>query len=106
MVVAVLVLLKQILGITDDGQDALLNHYLEQAANTACVYCNVDQLPEQFDGTVTDLAAHLYGNREYGGVKAKTQGERTVSYFEEADIPAHIKAALPLPNVRVMGNVL
>lgn len=101
-----LALLKLLLGISDDSKDTILNHYLEQAANTACIYCNVSTLPEQFDGAVVDLAAFLYSNRDYGNIKTKTQGERTVSYFEGVEIPEHIKAALPLPKVRVMGNVL
>lgn len=98
-------LLKLLLGITDDSKDALLNHFLEQAEHTACSYCNVDTLPEQYSGAVVDLAAHLYLVREDGNIKTKTQGERTVGYFEAVDIPPQIKAALPLPRVRVIGHV-
>lgn len=99
-------LLKLLLGITDDSKDALLNHFLEQAGNAACSYCNVDALPERFNGAVVDLAAYLYTTRDSVNLKTKIQGERTLGYFEAVDIPEQIKAALPLPRVRVVSNVL
>jgi hypothetical protein len=103
---AVLDLLKQILGIEGSAKDDILNHYLEQASNAARVYCNVDELPESFNGAVVDLAAYLYEGRSGGHIKTQTQGERTTGYFEPVDIPEHIKVALPLPRVRVVSHVL
>ncbi len=99
-------LLKKLLNIEDDTQDDILKHYLEQAKNTACIYCNVASLPEQFDGAVIDLAVYLYSGKDYGQIKTKKQGERTVAYFKPVDIPDGIKAALPLPKIRVIGDVL
>lgn len=98
-----LILLKQLLGIAaeDTSIDTLLNHFLEQATRLACRYCNVLSLPVLYDGTICDLAAYLYQNRDSVGVVEKRQGERAVT-FEDCDIPRTIKGALPLPRVRVM----
>ena len=100
---ALLALVKQLLGIASDdtSKDTLLNHFIGQARLAACTYCNVDALPETYDGTIADLAVYLYQNRDSVGVVTKRQGERTVTY-EEGNIPNHILSALPLPRVRVV----
>lgn len=99
--------MKTLLGIPldDTEKDTLLQHFMEQARLSALTYCNVDTLSELYDGTICDLAVFLYQNRDNVGYTTKQQGERSVSY-ENADIPNSIKTALPLPKVRVMGNVL
>lgn len=96
-------LVKQLLGIASDdtSKDTLLNHYIGQARLTACTYCNVDTLPEAYDGTIADLAVYLYQNRDSVGIITKRQGERAVTY-EEGNLPNHILSALPLPRVRVV----
>lgn len=98
-----LALVKLLLGIpaNDTSKDALLNHFIEQANLTACTYCNVDELPDDYNGTICDLAVYLYQNRDSMGYLSKHQGERTVTY-EAGQIPSHIMSALPLPKVRVV----
>ena len=61
-----LALVKQLLGIPEENtaKDALLTHFIGQARLTACIYCNVDRLPDTCDGTVADLAVYLYLNRD------------------------------------------
>lgn len=98
-----LALVKQLLGIPaeDTSKDALLTHFIEQARLTACIYCNVNELPDTYDGTIADLAVYLHQNRDSMGYLSKHQGERTVTY-EDGQIPSHIMSALPLPRVRVV----
>lgn len=98
-------LMKQLLGIAldDTGKDTVLQHYLEQARLAACTYCNVDELPEKFDGTITNFAVYLYNNKDSVGLKQKVEGERSVT-FDDDNIPKHIAAALPFPSIRVVGG--
>ena len=93
-------LVKLLLGISDTTKDTLLAHFIEQARLTACALCNVDALPETYDGTVAELAAYLYRHRENVGIHTLKQGERSSTY--EDGLPQSILAALPLPKVRVV----
>ena len=93
-------LVKLLLGISDTTKDTLLAHFIEQARLTACALCNVDALPETYDGTVAELAAYLYRHRENVGIHTQKQGERSSTY--EDGLPQSILAALPLPKVRVV----
>lgn len=93
-------LVKLLLGISDTTKDTLLAHFIEQARLTACALCNMDELPETYDGTVAELAAYLYRHRENVGIRTQKQGERSSTY--EDGLPQSILAALPLPKVRVV----
>ncbi len=93
---------KMLLGIDiyDISQDGILNHFINQALKVALAYCNVTELPADYDGTIADLAAYFYSNRDSVGYKQKVQGERSVTY-EAGGIPNYIKTALPLPKIKV-----
>lgn len=95
-------IMKLLLGIelSDLSQDDILNHYINQALMLALAYSHVTELLMQYDGTVADLATYLYKNRDCVGYTQKTQGERSVT-FEAGGIPEYIKAALPLPKIKV-----
>ncbi len=97
-----LALVKLLLDIAADDttKDTLLAHFIEQARLAACTVCNVDELPEAYDGTVAELAAYLYRRRGSVGVQTQKQGERSSTY--EDGLPQSILAALPLPKVRVV----
>ena len=95
-------IVKMLLDIdySDTSKDDILNHYISQALMVALVYCNVTELPADYDGTIADLAVYLYKNRDSVGYKQRVQGERSV-LFEGGGIPESIKSALPLPRIKV-----
>lgn len=93
---------KMLLGIDadDTSKDDILNHFITQALKIALGYCNVTELPAEYDHTISDLAVYLYNNRDSVGYKQKVQGERSVT-FEDGGIPEYIKSALPVPKIKV-----
>lgn len=95
-------IVKMLLGIEayDDLKDGILNHFINQALKVALAYCNVAELPTEYDDTIADLAVYLYKNKDSVGYKQKTEGERSVT-FEGGGIPEYIKSALPLPKIKV-----
>lgn len=97
-------LIKELLGIdeTDASKDSVLNHYLQKAREIILGYCQITELPIQYDSVVVDYSVYLYKNRDSIGLLRKTEGERSVIYAE--GIPQEIKLALPLPRIRVGTN--
>jgi len=63
-------------------------------------YCNVTELPAEYDGTIADLAAYFYNNKDSVGYKQKVQGERSIT-FEDGGITEYIKSVLPVPKIKV-----
>lgn len=100
-------IMKMLLDLASDdtSKDKILSYYISLAQQIALSYCNTDSLPEQYDSAIAELAVYLYKNRDSIGISQKTEGERSVTYNVTGGIPDHIKAALPLPRVRVCGNV-
>jgi hypothetical protein len=96
-------LMKLLLGIlvTDTSLDGLLDHFFTKAREIILGYCNIDELPEQYENVVADYAVYLYKNRDAEGLLKKTEGERSITY--EGAIPETIKLALPKPRIRVVG---
>ncbi|MCU6792405.1 phage head-tail connector protein [Paenibacillus sp. WQ 127069] len=94
-------LLKRLLGMDlfDISKDEVLAHYLKKAKNNITGYCNVDELPAEYDDTVVDYAVYLYRNKDSVGLMQKQEGERSASY--EPGIPQSIRLALPLPRIKV-----
>jgi hypothetical protein len=97
-------LMKLLLGIqpTDTSLDSLLNHYLNKAREIIIGYCNIDDLPEQYNNVAAEYAVYLYKNRDAEGMLKKTEGEKSVAY--EGAIPDTIKLSLPKPRIRVVGS--
>jgi hypothetical protein len=94
-------LLKRLLGmdLLDISKDEVLVHYLKKAKSNIIGYCNVDELPAEYDDTVVDYAVYLYKNKDSVGLIQKQEGERSASY--EQGIPQSIRLALPLPRIKV-----
>ncbi|MFK4345220.1 MULTISPECIES: phage head-tail connector protein [unclassified Paenibacillus] len=94
-------LMKQLLGMesTDISKDDILIHYLNKARSNIYGYCNVVELPVEYDDVMVDYAVYLYKNRDSVGLINKHEGERLVTY--ETGIPASIRLALPLPKIKV-----
>lgn len=97
-------LMKELLGIdeTDASKDSVLNHYLQKAKEIILGYCQITELPIQYDSVVVDYSVYLYKNRDSIGLLRKSEGERSVIYGE--GIPQEFKLALPLPRIRVGTN--
>lgn len=95
-------IVKMLLGIdeADTSKDMILNHFINQAIRLALSYCNVPELPAEYDGAIADLAVFLYKNKDSVGYKQKVEGERSVTY-EGGGIPENIKSSLPLPKIKV-----
>jgi len=98
----ILEIVKMLLGIdaSDISKDDILNHFINQALKAALAYCNLTELPADYNGTLADLAVYFYNNRDSVGYKQKVQGERNITY-EGGGIPEYIKSALPLPRIKV-----
>ncbi|KJD42330.1 phage head-tail connector protein [Paenibacillus terrae] len=96
-----MILLKRLLAIepTDISKDDILIHYLNKARGNILGYCNVANLPVEYDDVMVDYAMYLYKNRDSTGLINKQEGERSVTY--ELGIPESIRLALPLPKIKV-----
>lgn len=98
--------MKRLLEIeeTDVTKDEHLLHYYNRAKIAIFQYCNVTELPIQYEETIVDYAIFLYQNKSSEGLNQIRQGERSVTY--EVGIPLSIRSALPLPKIKVGYSVL
>ncbi|WDM22911.1 phage head-tail connector protein [Paenibacillus polymyxa] len=94
-------LMKRLLGMEpiDISKDDILIHYLNKAGGNILGYCNVENLPVEYDDVMVDYAVFLYKNRDSVGLINKQEGERSANY--ETGIPTSIRLALPLPKIKV-----
>lgn len=101
-----LVKMKRLLEIeeADATKDEFLLHYYNRAKIAIFQYCNVNELPNQYEETIVDYAIFLYKNRNSEGMNQIRQGERSATY--ELGIPLSIRSALPLPKIKVGYSVL
>lgn len=98
--------MKLLLGIDyyDTALDRILNVFINKAQAIIIGYCNTDVLDEKYYNVVAQYAVYLYKNRDSEGLIQKTEGEKSVTF--EGAIPDSIKLQLPLPKIKVVGNVL
>jgi len=66
--------MRTVLGIEDDGQDALLGVLLAQAEAEALAVTGRETLPEGLRGAVVDLAVMRYNRRGTEGESRRTEG--------------------------------
>lgn len=84
--------LKQLLGITDDTKDFILEFALEKAEDTIKNYCNIKELPVELNNIVLSMAMELYrienfGNEEEGkDVKSIQVGDTTTTFETSKDM--------------------
>lgn len=83
--------LKNLLGMTEDSEDAVLQFCLDFATQAVLAYCNLDELPTALEWTVVALAADKYRMEGYGSkdapvgaVASLEQGDVSVSYQDAA----------------------
>jgi len=95
-------LMKQLLNITDNTKDAILNFCLDKAVLAIKNYSCLDVIPEQYNNAIVDLAIYFYKNKDKIGITSMTQGSRSQSLVD--GIPNAIKAILPKPKIKVVGE--
>ena len=69
--------LRTLLGIEDDGEDALLGVLLSQAQAAVLGITGRTELPEALQGAVVDLAVMRYNRRGTEGESQRTEGSVT-----------------------------
>ncbi len=52
--------LRNLLGITDDGKDFILEFTISRVEDTIKNYCNLKEVPTELGGTVLSMAMELY----------------------------------------------
>ncbi len=78
--------LKQLLGITGDEKDVLLNFVLNDTEETVKNYCNIEEIPEALQYTVIRMATDIYRNEWLGddtiptAVKSISEGDTSTSF--------------------------
>lgn len=77
---------KTLLGITEGGDDSLVQFALESAEETILNYCNISRVPEGLSATMYRMAADIYRNEQFdqqeaaGKVESISEGDTTVSF--------------------------
>ena len=84
--------LKIRLGISDNGEDDLLNMLLEDAEGEILDFCNRDILPDKAQVLQRELAIIYYNRMGSEGEASRSEGGVSVSYSTE--IPENIKSRL------------
>lgn len=78
--------LKSLLGITEEGQEPLLEFALRDAEETVKNYCNLEEIPEGLEHTIMRMAMDLYRNEQFGdsavpmAVKSISEGDTSTSF--------------------------
>lgn len=84
--------LKQLLGIGDDKQDAVLEFIISDVEETIKNYCNLEKVPEGLLQTSYRMAMDLYRNENIGheesalgSVSSLSEGDTSTSFRQYAD---------------------
>ena len=78
--------LKQLLGITDDTKDFILEFALEKAEDTIKNYCNIKEIPVELNNIVLGMAMELYRIENFGSeeegkdIKSIQVGDTTTTF--------------------------
>lgn len=78
--------LKQLLGITDDSKDFVLEFTIERIEDTIKNYCNIEEIPAELNNIVLSMAMELYrienfGSEEVGKtIKSIAVGDTTTTF--------------------------
>lgn len=84
--------LKQLLGIDDNKQDAVLEFIISDVEETIRNYCNLENVPEGLLQTTYRMAMDLYRNENIGheesalgSVSSLSEGDTSTSFRQYAD---------------------
>lgn len=84
--------LKQLLGITDDTKDFILEFALEKAEDTIKNYCNIKEIPVELNNIVLSMAMELYRLENFGNEEGKKEvktiqvGDTTTTFETSKDM--------------------
>jgi hypothetical protein len=88
-----LLALRELLGIPEGEQDAVLTHCLGSCEALALDYCHLETLPERLWPVVVDMAVDRYRMSGYGrtdaphgAVASLSEGEQSVSFADAAGL--------------------
>ena len=96
-------LMKELLDMAPEGtsKDTILNFYLSKSQTAIKKYSNIDEIPEEYNNSIVELAVYFYKNKDKAGLTSITQGARAQSMID--GIPESIKTCLPTPQIKVVG---
>ena len=83
--------LKQLLGITDDSKNSILEFTLERVENTIKNYCNIKEIPVELNNTILSMAMELYRIENFGSeeegkdIKSIAVGDTTTTFEAKSD---------------------
>ena len=78
--------LKNLLGITDDNKDVILQFILDKTEEYICNYCAIDEVPQGLNNTLISMAIDTYRaesfgqEKQEGTIKSITEGDVSVSF--------------------------
>lgn len=72
--------IKLLLGITDDGQDGVLQIMIDDARSAVRDYCNRKDFPEQAGYVVRELVINAFLQNNEGNVTSVKRGDTQISY--------------------------
>lgn len=58
--------LKNLLGITNDSKDFILEFTIEKVEDTIRNYCNIKKIPTELNNTVLSMSMELYRSENFG----------------------------------------
>ncbi|TCT16400.1 gp6-like head-tail connector protein [Natranaerovirga pectinivora] len=94
-------LLRDLLELeADEVKESILNLYIDKAEKAIKNYSWLDEIPEELNNSVVELASYFYKNKDSLGIVQQTQGSRNQTNVD--GIPKSILCNLPLPRVRMM----
>lgn len=77
--------IKELLGITDDSKDKLINYYIKSISNEIMSYCNIKQVPAELETFIQNKVISIlrYEDNEYRGVKSISEGDTKLEFAIE-----------------------
>lgn len=78
--------LKQLLGITDNTKDFVLQYELDTVTDMVLNYCNITEIPEKLENIILSMCVDKYRAESLGSetaqgtVKSISEGDVSVSY--------------------------
>lgn len=78
--------LKNLLGISEESQEPLLEFALQDAEETVKNYCNLEEIPKGLEHTVVRMAMDICRNEQFGDdavpvtVKSISEGDTSTSF--------------------------
>ena len=89
--------LKQLLGITEDSKNFVLQYVIDTVTDMILSYCNIKILPDQLENIVLMMCMDMYRAESFGqettqgSVKSMTEGDVSISFgsaYSTTDNPA------------------